>query len=56
MKEMWKDIGYISISKKGTVLSVVVKHKRYIVHLDEAREVLDGKRNYALIYEYQKEK
>jgi hypothetical protein len=52
----WSDCGYLTLSKSGKVLSVVVKKKRYVVNLEETEEVLDGKRNYALIYEFAGEK
>jgi len=51
-KGTWKDCGYLTISKSGKVLSVVVKHKRYVVNLAEATLVLDGIKEYSLIYEY----
>ena len=51
-KRTWKDCGYITISKSGKVLSVVVKHKRFVVNLEETEEVLGGRRNYTLIYEF----
>ena len=52
----WKDCGYLTISKSGKVLSVVVKHQRFISNLDEVGDVLDGKRLYCLIYEFVGEK
>ena len=51
-KRTWEDCGYLTISKSGRVLSVVVKKKRYVVNLEEAEEVLEGRRNYTLIYEF----
>ena len=54
-KHTWKDCGYLTLSKSGKVLSVVVKHQRFISNLDEVGDVLDGKRNYCLIYEHMKE-
>jgi hypothetical protein len=48
----WKDCGYLTISKKGNVLSVVIKHQRYVVNLNEATEVIEGQREYTLIYEF----
>ena len=51
-KRTWLDCGYLTISKSGKVLSVVVKHQRYVVNLEETAEVLDGKRNYTLIFEF----
>ena len=55
-KKSWADCGYLTISKSGKVLSVVVKNQRYVVNLEEAAEVLDGKRNYTLIFEFVGEK
>lgn len=54
-KGKWKDCGYISLSKSGKVLSIVVKHKRYIANLDEAAQVFLGAREYTLIWESTKE-
>lgn len=48
----WKDCGYVSISKSGQVLSIVVKNKRYIANLDEICLVLDGTKQFAQILEY----
>jgi hypothetical protein len=48
---MWKDCGYLSLTKNGKKVAVVVKHARYVVSLEEAREVLSGKQAYTLIYE-----
>ena len=48
----WKDCGYLTISKSGKVLSVVVKEKRFVVNLEQATEVIYGQRNYTLIYEF----
>ena len=48
---VWKDCGYLSLSKDGKKVSVVVKKIRYFVGLEEAKEVLDGKRKYTLVFE-----
>lgn len=48
---MWKDVGYVSLTKDGRGLNVVLKHQRYYVKLEEAKFVLDGKVKYTLIYE-----
>lgn len=48
----WNDCGYVTVSKKGNVLSIVIKHQRYVANLEEATEVIDGQRDYALIYEF----
>jgi len=47
----WKDCGYLSLTKKGGSLKVVVKHQTYFVKLDEAKAVLNGEKNYTLVYE-----
>lgn len=39
---MWKDCGYLSLTKDGKKLSVVIKKVRYFVSLTEAKEVLEG--------------
>jgi hypothetical protein len=51
-KMVWKDCGYVSLTKKkdSKMLSVVVKHHRYIIKLDEVRKVLSGNQAYTLIY------
>jgi len=43
----------LSLTKKkdSKMLSVVVKHHRYVVKLDEVRKVLSGNQAFALIYE-----
>ncbi len=50
---VWKDCGYLSLTKKkdSKMLSVVVKHHRYVVKLDEVQRVLSGNQAYTLIYE-----
>jgi len=37
---VWKDRGYLSLSKNGKKVSVVVKHARYMANLEELRKVL----------------
>jgi hypothetical protein len=51
-KKQWVDCGYITISKSGKVLSIVVKHERYVANLDEISQVLDGTKNYTLVFEH----
>jgi hypothetical protein len=46
-----KDCGYLSFTKKGDRVLIVVKHARYVADLQEVKEVLEGKRNYTLILE-----
>ena len=50
---VWKNCGYVSLAKKkdSEMLSVVVKHNRYAVKLDEVVKVLSGEQTYTLIYE-----
>lgn len=48
---VWKSCGYLSLTKNGKKLSIVVKHVRYFISLAEVKDVLDGKRNYTLILE-----
>lgn len=48
---VWKDCGYLSLTKDGKKVSVVVKKVRYFMVLDEVRDVLDKKKDYALIFE-----
>lgn len=55
-EKSWNDCGYVTLSKKGNVLSIVVKHQRYVVNLKEAAEVVDGQRDYALVFEFVGEK
>ena len=48
---MWKDCGYLSLTKDGKKVSVVVKRIRYIANLEELKAVLEGKLNYTDILE-----
>jgi len=48
---VWKDCGYFSLTKNGQKVSVVVKHVRYFISLEEVKAVLDGSRRYALVFE-----
>jgi hypothetical protein len=52
---VWKDCGYLSLTKDCKKVSVVVKHTRYVANLDELKAVLEGKQGYALILEPQGE-
>jgi|GEM_PF-2856369 hypothetical protein len=54
--KQWKSCGYVAVSKKGTVFSIVIKNERYVVNLEDLMDVLDGKLNYALIREFEGEK
>jgi len=48
---VWKDCGYLSLTKDGKKVSVVLKKARYIANLEELRKVLDGKKTYTFILE-----
>jgi hypothetical protein len=47
----WKDCGYLSLTKDGKKVSVVIKHVRYIANLDELKAVLEGKLNFTDVLE-----
>lgn len=47
--EVGKDCGYLSLSKSGKVVSIVVKRKRYIANLKEVRQVVYGAREFTPI-------
>jgi len=51
MPKNWKDCGYISYTKKGDGILLVLKNQRYFIKLNELQQVLEKKRNYALLYE-----
>jgi hypothetical protein len=51
MTEKWKDRAYLCISKSGKKINVVIKHGRYVADLKAFREVLEGQKNYTLVYE-----
>jgi len=40
---VWKDCGYWSLTEDGKKVSVVLKRQRYVVNLEEAKAVLEGK-------------
>lgn len=48
-----KDCGYFTLTKDGKKVSVVIHHVRYLLNLDEAKAVLEGRRNYTLVLEFQ---
>jgi hypothetical protein len=48
---VWKDCGYFSLTKDGKKVSIVIKKVRYFAVLEEAKAVLDGRKNYTLILE-----
>ena len=48
---VWKDCGYVSLTKKHDRLRIVVKHQRYDVDLKELMDVLGFRKGYALIHE-----
>jgi hypothetical protein len=47
----WKDCGYVSFTKKGDRILIVLKHQRYVADLKGVKAVLDGKQPYTFIYE-----
>jgi hypothetical protein len=47
----WKDCGYISLTKDKKNVTVKVKSVGYFVKLSELKEVLEGKKEYILVYE-----
>jgi hypothetical protein len=50
-EKVWKDCGYISLTKDGKKVRVTVKRQYYIADLEEVRRVMDGKMAYTLILE-----
>jgi hypothetical protein len=48
---VWKDCGYLSLTKDGMKVAVIIKHFQYVLSLEESREVLEGKQAYTVIYE-----
>jgi hypothetical protein len=51
IKLVWKSCGYISLTKDGKKLKVVIKKQVYIAKLDDVKAVLDGKLDYIEILE-----
>ena len=49
---VWKDCGYFSLTKDGKKVSVVIHHVRYLLNLEEAKAVVEGKQNYTLVLEF----
>ena len=47
----WKDCGYVKLSKKGKSVTGKFKNQSFRIDLKEWQEVLDNKKEYALIYE-----
>ena len=47
----WKDCGYLSLTKDGKKVTVMVKHVRYIANLEELKAVLEGKLNFTDVFE-----
>ena len=48
---VWKDCGYFSLTKDKKGVAVVVKHTRYYLKFEEVKEVVEGKKEYTLVYE-----
>jgi len=49
---VWKDCGYLALSKTGKKVLIVIKQVHYLVDLKRVQDVLDGKERYTLIYEH----
>lgn len=47
----WKDCGYLSLTKDGKKITVMLKHERYLANKEELKAVLDGKQKFTLILE-----
>ena len=47
----WKSSGYLSLTKDGKKVTVMVKHVRYITSQEELKAVLEGKLNFTDIFE-----
>jgi hypothetical protein len=47
-----KNCGYFSLTKDGKKVALVIHHVRYLLNLQEVKDVLENKRNYALISEF----
>jgi hypothetical protein len=52
MPKNWKDCGYLALTKNKKGVLLVLEHKRYFLKLDEVKSVLDGKREYTLVYHH----
>ena len=48
---VWKHVGYVGFTRKKDRILVALKHQYYVANLAEVRELLDKKREFALIYE-----
>lgn len=51
---MWKDCGYVSLTKSKTGVLLVVKHVHYFLKLEEVKAVMNGQRDFTLVYEPEK--
>jgi hypothetical protein len=47
----WRDCGYLGYTRAHDKILIVLKNEHYVADLGEIREVLDGKRDYTLIFE-----
>ena len=47
----WKSSGYLSLTKDGKKVTVMVKHVRYIANKEDLKAVLEGKLNFTDIFE-----
>jgi hypothetical protein len=48
---VWKDCGYLCISKSGKKIVIVINHVRYVATLEAFKKVLEGRQHYTLVYE-----
>ena len=44
----WKDCGYLSLTKDGKKITVMLKHERYLANKEELKAVLDGEQKCTL--------
>jgi hypothetical protein len=48
---VWKDCGYLTLTKNKQKVSVVIKHVRYFLEVEKVKQVLNGELPYTLVYE-----
>jgi len=56
LDKKWQDCGYFALTKNVKVALIKIKNVRYIVNMKDLKDVLDGKLEYAFIFERMKEK
>jgi hypothetical protein len=52
MAKNWKDCGYLAFTKSKKGVLLVLRHKRYFLKLDEVKAVLEGSKDYTLVYHH----